>query len=96
MEVGITTLVSVPAVLAAVNLLRKYGLPAQWAPVVAVLIGAIFGVAGAFVEGTGVDAISTYLMTGIIAGLGASGLYDVAKTVSPTDASPPDDVVEVE
>jgi hypothetical protein len=71
MDVGILTIAgvgAVPLVLALVQLVKGLGLPVQYAPLLSVLIGvALVG----FVEGYMVDSI----MTGLVVGLSASGLW---------------------
>lgn len=78
----ITTLVSVPAIVGAVNLLKSLGLPGRWAAVFAVLIGAAIGAIAAVVQGT---ELPPGLLIGIVTGLSATGLYDVTAKQSPVE-----------
>lgn len=93
MDSTILTIASIPAVLALVNLAKALGLPAKLSIVLAILAG----VAGALAEyawsGQGWWAAAR---GGLILGLSAAGLYDVAKTVAPTVAVEADVVRTVE
>lgn len=73
------TLLSAPAILALVNLAKGVGLPGRWAALAAVVLGV--GVA-CLERYAPVDVVQT-VTGGLIVGLGAAGLYDVAKIGSP-------------
>ena len=66
---------TVPAVLALVNLLKKAGLPAVAAPVVSLVVGVLAVFAGQHADVAWVKAVSE----GLIVGLAAAGVYDIAK-----------------
>ena len=66
---------TVPAVLALVNLLKKVGLPAAAAPVVSLVAGVLAVFAAQHAGAAWVKALSD----GLILGLAAAGVYDIAK-----------------
>lgn len=81
----VTTFLTAPAIMATVNLLKKYGLPSDWAPIVSLVAGAAFGVLVWFLMGMGPVAVLTqFIVAGLAAGLTASGLHDTAVTVGAT------------
>ena len=76
MDLAITTLVTVPAILGLVTIARDLGVPGKFAPPLAVLFGVGVAVAEqqlghlpAFQAGVG----------GLLVGLAASGVYDASK-----------------
>lgn len=75
----IATIVSVPAILAAVNILKSRGLPTNWAPIIAIAFGALFGAAASYIQSQSFDNMPSAILFGIITGLSASGIYDVTK-----------------
>ena len=77
----VTTIASVPAILALVNLGKRFGLSGAWSALVAVLLGV--GLALANFYGGNNPAFQAAAQ-GLIMGLGAAGLWDFGKTVSPT------------
>lgn len=66
---------TVPAVLALVNLLKKAGLPAAAAPVVSLVVGVLAVFAAQHADIAWVKTLSE----GLILGLAAAGVYDIAK-----------------
>lgn len=77
----ITTLATVPAMLAIVELLKRCGLPAKAAMPVTVVLSVALGLSQTFLGGDPVyQAATKYLLMG----LGACGLYDAAKIAAPT------------
>lgn len=76
-----STLLTAPAIIAVVNLLKRYGLSSNWAPIVSVVLGGLFGVVVVFATGLPMVDLPTTIMMGIVAGLTASGGYDVAATI---------------
>ena len=68
----LTELASVPFVLAIVELCKQYGLPSQYAPIAALILGAA---ASLLVSGLTVESG----IQGVIIGLTASGLYSGIK-----------------
>lgn len=75
---AVTLLATIPAILALVNLAKQLGLPAKAALVVAVLLGVGLNVADYLWASV---ALYQAISNGLILGLSAAGLYDVAKTV---------------
>lgn len=75
MSTNVLTLVSVPAILALVNLAKGLGLSGKWAALVAVVLGAGLAVA----QGQ-LGALPWFqdLIQGVLLGLSAAGLYDLA------------------
>ncbi|WP_297742064.1 hypothetical protein [uncultured Tessaracoccus sp.] len=70
----ITSIVTVPAVVALTNLAKGLGVGGKWSALVAVLLGVTLAVAAHSLAGTGwFDAAST----GLLLGLAAAGLYDL-------------------
>ena len=93
----VTTFLTAPAIMATVNLLKKYGLPSDWAPIVSLVAGAAFGVLVWFLMGMGPVAVLTqFIVAGLAAGMTASGLYDTAVTVGATVSVPQATEVAVE
>lgn len=79
----LTTLATVPAIIAMVTLAKDLGLPSRLAPLVAVVLGIGLALLDGFATGVvfdlpGVLAVSG---TGVLLGLSAAGLYDGAKVV---------------
>lgn len=62
-------LLSIPAILALVEAVKQVGLPSKYAAVVAIACGAVFG----FILGE--------VVTGVVLGLAASGVYSGAKAM---------------
>lgn len=85
-ELAFVVLFVIPAIIGLINLLKKVGLPTQFAGVVAVVLGvavmllyAAFGDSRYFVLG----------MVGVLVGLGATGYYDLSKLFGGQAAAPP-------
>ena len=76
---SITTLATVPAVVALVTVLKQFGVTGRWATLAAVLLGVAVTAGSTYLD-PGVWATVT---DGLILGLGAAGVYDVAKTIQP-------------
>lgn len=74
------TLATAPAILALVNLAKGLGLPTRLAALLAVVLGVALNVADHALAGSGAYQAAA---TGLVMGLGAAGLYDVAVTVAP-------------
>lgn len=80
----ITTLATVPAVIALVTLAKDLGLRSTYASILAVLLGVALAIFDLFALSTTVVTTQTILQTigtGVILGLSAAGLYDGAKAV---------------
>lgn len=80
---GSTTLLGVPLgfiVLGLVQVAKISGLPSQWAPLLAVMLGLVGGVALGFASGASDGMVwATDVSTGLLAGLGAAGIYSGTK-----------------
>lgn len=63
----------VSLIVAVTQVIKEIGIPAKYCPLFNLLIGAFSGLA--FIEGD----ISTKILTGLLLGLTASGLFDVGK-----------------
>ncbi len=74
-------LASIPAILGIINLLKGLGLPTKAAAPIAVALGVALSVSDLYFSALPVyEAISS----GLLLGLGATGLYDVAKMAGAT------------
>ena len=73
----LTTIASVPAVLALVNIAKSAGLSGRWAPLAAIIIAVTVNLAGHFLAGN--EAYNATIQ-GIMLGLAAAGIYDVTGT----------------
>lgn len=71
-------LATLPAILALVDLLKKLGLPSKAALLVAVLLGVGLSVSDHL---WAADPLYQAIAQGLILGLGAAGVYNVAATV---------------
>lgn len=80
----IVALATLPAIVALVNLAKRLGLDGKAALVLAVVLGVGLSVADYSFAGQGWYAAAT---SGLILGLGASGLYDLAPTSTFTTAT---------
>lgn len=85
----IALLATPAAILAIVNLARRIGMPTSWALLLAVLLGVVFGVSDFLFS-----ASEAYVAAanGLLLGLGAAGVYDIAKVIAPSTpitATPP-------
>lgn len=75
---------SIPAVMAAVEMLKSQGLSTKRAPLVAVLVGLLFSMIsfiGVNVGNYTLQGFVSAIVYGLLAGLSASGFYDGAKMV---------------
>lgn len=79
----ITTLATVPAVIALVTLAKDLGLPSRLSPLLAVVLGVALTLIDGLARGQVFDLPGVLAVggTGLILGLSASGLYDGAKAV---------------
>jgi len=75
----------VPAIVGLTQVAKDTGLPAKFAPLIAVLIGAAAGIAQ--LEQGKLPWIPAIAL-GIVFGLSACGLYDTAKNVIPNLSNP--------
>lgn len=86
---AVTAIVSVPAILALVNLAKGLGLGGKWSALGAVVIGVGLTAGRQYLPP---DAFGT-VAEGLLYGLGAAGLYDVAKPSGTLTALVSTDVV---
>jgi hypothetical protein len=79
----ITTLATIPAVIALVTMAKDLGLPARFSPLVAVGLGVALVLFDGFATATLYDTQTVFQLigTGIVLGLGAAGLYDGARVI---------------
>lgn len=85
MDTTVTALATAPAVLALVTLAKDLGLPTRYAALTAVVLGAGLSVADHALAGNGAYSAAA---SGILLGLGAAGIYDTARIVSPAPEAP--------
>ena len=76
-------LLTAPAVIGVVNLLKEYGMPTKLAPIVSVIIGIIAGIIVSYLQYGIFNPITVAL--GFIAGMSATGLYDVTRSAPQTN-----------
>jgi len=76
----VTTILSVPAVLAIVQLLKSFGVVGKWALLAAVIVAVALNVADYLWSASGLYGA---VISGLLLGLAAAGLYDAAKTAAP-------------
>lgn len=77
----VTALLSVPGIVALVNITKRAGLPARWAPLVAIVLGIAIAVLDELLTGNVYYAAAT---NGLLVALAASGVYDLL----PGDSQP--------
>lgn len=76
----VTSLATVPAVIALVTLAKDLGLPSRLSPVVALVLGVALSLFAALAVGDGGNWYEP-VAKGVILGLSASGLYDGARAI---------------
>lgn len=90
----ITTIATVPAVLALVTLAKDLGLPRNLSPILAIVLGIGLTILDGL-AGRGISNWYQEISVGLILGLSASGLYDSAKLMGNNpplvDENPPED-----
>lgn len=79
----ITTIATVPAIVALTNLLKSLGIGGKWSALVAVLLGVGLSVASWALAGTGWWEQAS---SGLLLGLAAAGLYDLTPGEEPRRA----------
>lgn len=79
----ITTLATVPAIIALVTMAKDLGLPARLSPLLAVVLGVALAVFDGIATATYIDGqgYAQLVATGVVLGLGAAGLYDGARVI---------------
>lgn len=77
----VNLILSVPAIVAVVTLGKAFGIVGKWALLAAIVVAVAFNVADYLWGSTGAYAA---VVQGLLLGLAAAGLYDVAKTAAPT------------
>lgn len=73
---AITTLATIPAIVALVTLLKSFGVTGKWATLAAVTLGVGLAVADHYLGSTGAYQAAS---DGLLLGLAAAGIYDTAK-----------------
>lgn len=76
----VTTILSVPAVLAIVQLLKSFGVAGKWALLAAVIVAVALNVADYLWATSGLYGS---VVSGLLLGLAAAGLYDAARAAAP-------------
>ena len=80
----ITTIATVSAILALVNLAKLFGVVGRWSTALAVFLGVLIQVSEFLAlteDPVTVRGVYLAIATGLILGLSAAGLYDVAATI---------------
>lgn len=79
----VTTLATVPAIIALVTLAKDLGLPSKLSPLLAVVLGVVLTLFDAIAFGDAFtnQTVMQAIGMGVILGLSASGLYDGARAV---------------
>jgi len=78
----LSTILSVPAVVAIVTLCKSFGVTGKWSLLAALVVAVLLNVATYLWSTSGLYAA---VVAGILLGLSAAGLYDVAKAASPEE-----------
>lgn len=81
MTTAVLTIVSVPGILALVNLAKHLGLTGPWSALLAVILGVALALTAYLLAGTGTWQA---IQQGLILGLSAAGLYDLTGTTKTT------------
>lgn len=87
----ITTIATVSAILALVNFAKLFGVVGRWSTALAVFLGVLIQVSEHLAlsgEPPTVRGVYLAIATGLILGLSAAGLYDVAATIGGKPAAP--------
>lgn len=80
----VTTLATIPAIIALVTLAKDLGLRSTFAPILAILLGVALALFDLFALGNteiSVQVVLQSIGTGIVLGLSAAGLYDGARAI---------------
>ena len=72
---ALALITGVPAIVALVEMLKGLGMPKKLSPLVAIVLGIIINIAVALAQGAPVTGA---VAAGVLVGLTASGLYDLA------------------
>lgn len=80
----VLTIVSVPGILALVNLGKRLGLSGPWSALAAVVLGVALALAAYLLADTGAWQA---IQQGLILGLSAAGLYDLTGTTNTTSTT---------
>jgi len=80
-EIAFIVVLVIPALLGLVNMLKRVGLPTDFAGPVAVVLGIAVMLAYA---GFGDNRYFVLAMVGLLLGLGVTGYYDLSKMVGPS------------
>ena len=76
----VNLILSVPAILAIVQLIKGIGVHGKWSALVAVVLAVALNVGDYYLGAYGAWSAVTQ---GLLIGLAAAGLYDTAKTAAP-------------
>ena len=94
---AITTIATVPAVLAGVNIFKRFGISGKWATITAIVLGVLFQLADYFTMYSGYATWQSVLkqcIDDLLLGLGASGLYDIVPSQGGVDEELSEPVIE--
>lgn len=84
-EIAFIAIIVIPAILGLVNMLKRVGLPVDFAGPVAVVLGvAVLVTYAAF----GDNRYFVFTMIGLLVGLGVTGFYDLSKSFGTPDIPP--------
>ncbi|MDD7505545.1 MAG: hypothetical protein PUK40_06360 [Actinomycetaceae bacterium] len=78
---AVTTLATIPAVVALVNLVKQFGITGRWASLTAVTLGVVLACAQTYLP----SGILATITTGLTLGLGAAGLYDLTPATAASE-----------
>lgn len=90
-EIAFVVVVVIPALLGLINMLKRVGLPTDFAGPVAVALGIITMMAYA---AFGDNRYFVFAMVGLLIGLGTTGFYDLSKMVGSTVIPPAEITVD--
>jgi len=75
----LSTILSVPAVVAIVTLCKSFGVTGKWSLLAALVVAVLLNVATYLWSTSG---LYSAVIAGLLLGLAAAGLYDTAKTAA--------------
>jgi len=76
----LNTILSVPAIVAIVTVLKSLGVTGKWSLVAALVVAVGLNLAA---YAWGAEGWYAAVVTGLLTGLAAAGVYDAAKTAAP-------------
>jgi len=77
----LVTILSVPAIVAIVTVIKGFGVSGKYSLVAAIAVAVVLNVVNFQFATSGLYAA---VVNGLLVGLSAAGVYDVAKTAAPT------------